>query len=169
VSNRYTDLFSGVFLFIVSVIMFITALSFKALTTSTVGPDFIPKVISVFIAILSIFLIVNAFRGIKNQGNGQLNSLNYEEINTEKIKTKVTSYKTMLLTLLLMISYLILMPSLGFLIMTAIYLFLQMYILVDKTGRKVPLFIIVSITSSVAIYYVFHSIFHVMLPAGIFG
>ena len=68
-----------------------------------------------------------------------------------------------------MVGYFVLMPYIGFLIMTTIYLFLQMLLLSDKSNKKIVSFFAISIVSSLVTYFIFRSIFYVMLPSGIFG
>ncbi|HZG73166.1 MAG TPA: tripartite tricarboxylate transporter TctB family protein [Chondromyces sp.] len=154
------DIMSGLLLLIVSIVMYTATNTFKTLTTTNVGPDFMPKIIAAFIAIFSIVIVVSAYRSLKNQ-KGQMD--------TEAEGAGETSYAPVFITLAFMIGYLMLMPYIGFLIMTAIYLFLQIYLLAEEGKKKVILFAFISVVSSAIIYYVFRSIFHVMLPIGIFG
>lgn len=71
-----------------------------------------------------------------------------------------------LLTMGLIIIYALLMKSIGFVIMTFIYMMAQMFIL--KEGKKNwLLMVIISLVMSVGIYFLFTRIFNIMLPAGI--
>lgn len=168
--QRYSDVFSGLFLLIVSVIMFFTTYSFKALTISKIGPDFMPKIIAVFIAVISVTISVSAYKKIRNSKKLPPPAMIEEDAATlESELVEEKSYSSVLLSVALMAGYLILMPYLGFLIMTSIYLFLQMIVLSGKTNRRLVVFIIVSIVSSAITYYIFRSIFYVMLPPGILG
>ncbi|MCM3571382.1 tripartite tricarboxylate transporter TctB family protein [Neobacillus mesonae] len=155
--QRYSDIYSGIFLLLLGIGMYLTTFSFKELTSSKIGPAFMPQIISIFICIVSVFIIVNGFKRLKF-----LNESKEEQV--EK-----PAYFPVVLSLVLMIGYLILMPSLGFLMTTTLYLFFQMYLLANKSTRKIPVLIIISIVSSVVIYYIFHSLFYVMLPSGILG
>jgi hypothetical protein len=94
------------------------------------------------------------------------------EQDEEEVKesgNKSISPKGVLLTVVLMGLYISLLKPIGFLIMTAVYLFFQMYVLADKSEQRIPLFLGISIVSSIAVYYCFKSVFHLMLPAGILG
>jgi putative tricarboxylic transport membrane protein len=68
-----------------------------------------------------------------------------------------------------LVLYIALLPIIGFLITTVVYLFAQMYLLADKKERKIPLFLVTSVVTSVFVYFVFKSVFFLMLPAGILG
>ena len=65
--EKYSDVFSGFFLLLISVGMFAATFSFKALTVSKVGPDFMPKIIACLIALVSIAIIVSAFNKIERE------------------------------------------------------------------------------------------------------
>ncbi|MEI4769784.1 tripartite tricarboxylate transporter TctB family protein [Psychrobacillus sp. FJAT-51614] len=168
--SKYHDIYSGFFLLIVSAIIFITTFSFKALTTSKIGPDFMPKIIAVLIGAFSIIIIVNGYKRMKAMNN-EKHSIDLQEVNVKEIvpEDEKESYAPVIITLGLMIGYIVLMPFIGFLIMTSLYLFFQMMVLSHKSNRKNGLFILISVVTSIVIYYVFRSIFYVMLPTGIMG
>jgi len=139
--------------------MFVTTYSFEALTTTRIGPDFMPKIISVFMAVFSILIVFSGFKRLKESKKEEIMIENSDKVN----------YIPVLITLGLMIGYIVLMPIIGFLIMTALYIFCQIMVLCHKSNRKIWLFLLISIVSSVVIYYVFRSVFYVMLPNGIIG
>lgn len=163
---KYEDVFSGIFLLVVSVIMFFTAYSFEALTTSLVGPAFMPQVIAIIMAIFSVVIAVNGFKKSKAADEEIDIPASAEE---ELIVTEKKSYKPVLISLALMIIYVALLPYIGFLIMTSVYIFFQMLILSHVTHRKVWLFLLISVVTSATIYYLFRNVFYVMLPTGIIG
>lgn len=163
---KYEDVFSGAFLLVVSVIMFITSFSFEALTTSLVGPAFMPQIIAIVMAIFSVIITVSGFKKSKS-ATEQINAP--EELEEELIVTEKKSYKPVLISLALMIGYVALLSYVGFLIMTVVYIFLQMLLLSHVTHRKIWLFLLISIVTSATIYYLFRNVFYVMLPTGIIG
>ncbi len=163
---KYEDVFSGAFLLVVSVIMFITSFSFEALTTSLVGPAFMPQIIAIVMAIFSVIITVSGFKKSKS-ATEQINDP--EELEEELIVTEKKSYKPVLISLALMIGYVALLSYVGFLIMTVVYIFLQMLLLSHVTHRKIWLFLLISIVTSATIYYLFRNVFYVMLPTGIIG
>ena len=65
--------------------------------------------------------------------------------------------------------YIALLEPVGFLIMTAIYLFVQTLILTPKEKRNYIVTFITSIVIAVALDYVFVCLLNVLLPLGIFG
>ena len=167
---KFQDVISGFFLLIVSVAMFVATFSFEALTVSKVGPDFMPKIIASMMLIFSIIIIANGLKKAKIRNE---NTDAYQKIKEEDMESVTQGEKKNLLTVMttlgLMIGYFVLIPILGFLLMTALYLFLQMLLLSHKSNRKIWFFAILSIATSALIYYVFRSVFYVMLPTGIIG
>lgn len=162
--RKYSDIFSGFLLLVVSMGMFVMTFNFNTLTDSQVGPDFMPRIIAGLIGVVSIALIVSAFNG-KNENSSDIEAKEEDS----SVIPEEKSYSAVVISVLLMVGYLALMPYIGFLIMTTIYLFLQMLVLAEKIDKKVILFAVASIIASVSTYFVFRSVFYVMLPSGILG
>lgn len=162
------DLFTSAFLIVFSIVMYVASNSIKKLTVSKIGADFAPKLVASAMLILSIFYLINSIKQLKKTGS---------EIPVEKdpaadedtAEKKKISPLSVLATIGLLILYIILLPMIGFLITTVIYLFLQMYLLADRSERKIPVFLVTSVVTSVSVYFIFKSVFHLMLPAGILG
>ncbi|MGJ9384114.1 tripartite tricarboxylate transporter TctB family protein [Salipaludibacillus sp. CF4.18] len=163
--KEYKDIYASVFLLVVSVIMFIATFSIQKLTVSKIGADFAPKLVAIGIFILSLILLFNTIKQVKNP---QAIVVDDEDDDDEKGNQPISKL-SVLGTLGLLIGYVALMPLIGFPIMTAIYLFLQMYLLAEKAHRNITLFLIISVVSSGIIYYCFKTIFHLRLPSGILG
>ncbi|MDV2682877.1 tripartite tricarboxylate transporter TctB family protein [Alkalihalophilus lindianensis] len=157
---------ASVFLLAISVLMFVATYSIQQMTVSNIGADFAPRLVAVGLFILSVILLITSIRKQKNPKA----TLEEEVEEDEEIDaSQPISKKSVLLTTGLLIGYVALIPIIGFLLMTAIYLFLQMYVLAEKSHRNIVLFLVVSIVSSGLIYYCFKSIFYLRLPAGILG
>ncbi|WP_339251615.1 tripartite tricarboxylate transporter TctB family protein [Sporosarcina sp. FSL W8-0480] len=160
---KIRDVQSGIFLLIVSVIMFSATLSFKKLTTSLVGPAFMPQVIAGLIALMALAIIIQGIRNVKAERVKEASS----DVVTKKDPKDEVTYRPVILTFILMAVYVAVMPFVGFLITTAVYMFIQMMILSDKPERRWLLFAVVSVVASATIYYVFRNVFYVMLPSGL--
>ena len=154
---------SGIFLLLVSVVMFAATLSFKQLTTSQVGPAFMPQIIAALIGLMSIAIIIEGYRKMKSGTEGGLE----EEGEEEPGNAKEVSYRPVIQSFVLMAIYVAVMPIVGFLITTMLYMFLQMMILSSKPERRWLLFTVVSVVASSVIYYVFRNVFYIMLPSGL--
>jgi putative tricarboxylic transport membrane protein len=155
--KKYGDLASGIFLFLFSIALFIGALRVKTLAVSSIGSGFFPAIVAVLLAIVSVPIIIGGIR--KAAGPN-------ESANAAAGKPRV---KAVIATFLLMGCYAALLGPLGFLVTTAVYLFLQINILSADEYRRPILFGVVSVVGSVSIYFLFVKVFNLMLPAGILG
>ncbi|NEU31306.1 tripartite tricarboxylate transporter TctB family protein [bacterium LRH843] len=165
--RKYSDVYAGMIFLILSIVMFSATLNMKRLTDSVVGSEFAPRLVAGGIFILSVILVIN---GIKRARGGQITEekSNDEFDDAGEILGEV-NYKKVVIAILYFTIYVALMKPIGFLLMTAIYLFATMLLLSSPTQRKIPLFLIISVVTSVAVYYIFKDLFYLILPAGILG
>lgn len=157
--KKYWDLVSGSLLLLFSAAVFIGAQNVKTLAVSSIGSGFFPSIVSILLGITSIFIIIGGLAQARTPDKAA---------DKEKAEDKPRVWGV-IGTFALMAFYAILLPKLGFLITTTIYLFVQINILSPRESRKQFLFGIISVVTSVVIYYTFVSVFKLMLPAGILG
>ena len=162
--SRRIDGISGVLLLIVSIAMLVATFSFQTMTEARIGSDFMPRVVAGLLAAMSLILIVSAYRKRGGSAEECITATTEEELDDDS-----KSYRTVIYSVLLMVGYLALMPFIGFLVTTAVFLFLKMWLFSDKSKKKFVIFIAISIIASAVTYFVFRSIFYVMLPVGILG
>lgn len=155
--KKYWDLASGIFLLVFSVALFIGAQNVKTLSISSVGSGTFPSFIAVLLAIVSIAIIVGGAKKARSPDEKQ-----------KPVEGKPRMW-AVVATFVIMALYAALMPKVGFIIMTAVYLFAQMYIMAAKEHQRPIVFGIVSVVTSVSVYYLFVLVFNLMLPAGILG
>ena len=72
-------------------------------------------------------------------------------------------------TIILMVLYMIAFQPIGFVVSSAVYLFVQMLIFSDRTNRKILLFAVVSVLLPLAVDALFVYVIHMPLPVGVFG
>lgn len=163
--KKYNDLIVGVFFLVLSVGYYIMATFLPASKVSELGPDFIPKIIAMLTLVISIALIFTSYKEMKKQDTTEGDTS--EEGDREEIE-----YRPVIYTFLLLLLYTQLLRSIGFLITTVVYLFLQFNVLapLDQRGRKhQTLYGIISLITTVVVYYLFRNGLQVMLPSGILG
>jgi putative tricarboxylic transport membrane protein len=162
------DIVASAFLILFSAVMYAASNNIMKLTVSKVGADFAPKLVAIGIFILSVFYLINSIKQLKGSSGGETGELEQEDDGDQKEKKKISPL-SVFATVGLLVLYVALLPIIGFLITTVVYLFAQMYLLADKKERKIPIFIVTSVVTSVVVYFIFKSIFFLMLPAGILG
>ncbi|TVT27388.1 tripartite tricarboxylate transporter TctB family protein [Salinicoccus cyprini] len=182
-SSRKMDIISGAVLLVLAIGLFISTLSFQQMTVAKIGSAFFPQVASIGIGVLSLIMMITAFlkkpvkedhvaeTGAETGTDGTLAVSEEQHIaddTSEKEDKK--HYGLVGLTLLLLIAYVAVMSLLGFIISTSLYLFIQMVIMATQRDKmKYIIFAVLSIASSVLIYWIFKGFFNLMLPAGLLG
>ena len=151
------DFVSGFVLVLLSVIGFYSTNKFNVSSISSYGnPATVPRIILILLFIMSALTMIGAIR--KENGDGE----NREERSLEQ---KLPEY----LTFVLLVVYVFTVKPIGYVISTAIYLLLQMYVLSCFEKRRLWLFALIAIMVSPLLYYIFRAFFDVLLPAGILG
>ena len=72
-------------------------------------------------------------------------------------------------TIILMVIYMLVFQSVGFVVASAGYLFLQMLIFSESSNRKILLFAVIAILLPLAVDALFVYVIHMPLPVGVFG
>ena len=72
-------------------------------------------------------------------------------------------------TIVLMLLYMIAFQPVGFVVASAVYLFLQMLLLSDNTNRRVILFAVIAVVLPLAVDALFVYVIKMPLPVGVFG
>ena len=155
--EKFGDLMIGVFFLIFSFVMFAMTSVLPPSLMGGLGSDFVPKIIAVGIAVLSLLQTYNGYKIMKNPMAKDAE----EEFKPE--------YPRVLATIASFTIYVFVLKTVGFMISSAVYLTVQMTILATKEKRKILLFAIIGIIVSVVVYFIFRSGLSVMLPAGILG
>ena len=90
------------------------------------------------------------------------------QVPTEQAPKDVIEPRTVLLTLGLMLGYIALLGTVGFPIMTVVYLYLQFLVLTPVSQKPRHLtYLLISAVSSAVIFLLFREAFDLMLPAGL--
>jgi len=163
--RNYINIYSGLFFFIFSIVIFIQVNDIEALTDDLIGSDFLPKVTSILIAITSVFIFISGLSNKKEQLEESESKSNKHESDRNDKK----DYLLVLYSIILMLLYVVLVSTIGFLITTSSYMFIQMLLFSSVNKKNILIYLAVSIISTLIIYYIFRNVFYVMIPAGILG
>lgn len=159
---RNKDVVSGTFLAALSVWAFLSSGAFAWSSISAYGnPAVVPRIVAGIIFILAVFI---CWDGVKN-ASAKDGDIVREERGGLWGKEQLPE----LFTFLLLCVYVLALKQIGFVIATAVYLCLQMFVLSCFDIRKLWLFLITAVIISPALFYVFRTFFDVLLPAGILG
>jgi putative tricarboxylic transport membrane protein len=145
----------GLFLLIIGFVLFISAQTIKAGGEMGQGADFMPKLMSGMLGICGILVII-----VEGFIKGKVKRISLPS------KQQLIGF---LSAFMLLFFYIILLSSVGFLIMTALYIFLQSWLITPKTKRNLIKQTLIAVISSTVVYFIFVFGLNLMLPAGILG
>ena len=163
-SEKKKDMIVGLVFLILGIAGLIMAINFAdpvIALKQTISSKFFPEVVCVIMIVFPVLLIISSYIGAKN--------MTEDEREKEEAGDK-PEYKRVVATFVAFAVYILLMDKIGFLIMSIIYLPIQMYALapVEKQGKKnIILYVILGVIASFVIYYMFVYGFKVILPKGI--
>ena len=158
--KKYRDLGFGVAALLFSIFYLINAAQIKTrpkLTPSYASAKIMPILLGVLLAILSIFCIVQGIRRLKAPDS--------KEENGKKLDRG--DMMAVVFTFAVIIGYILIMPILGFILSTVIYLFLQMLILAPAEKRNYVLFAIVAVVFTAIVFVAFRIGLQQLLPRGV--
>ena len=157
---RVKDVITG----IVSLVLFLLFFGFSfTIEVKTVGGSISSRTIPQFVSscgiIVSFILILkNLFPYLKAQKSGE---------QQEPVYTDRKRWGQLAISVVLMVGYILLMRTFGFMLTSAVYLFLQMLaILENRSKKRVILIAIIAVLVPVILYIPFRYGFQLMIPVG---
>ncbi len=149
---KFKDMFMYLMLVVVGAALFISAQSIQVGATLGKGGDFMPKLCTTLWLILSVWIFISEYR-------------------KAEIYEPMKSVKGLLISIVILFLYIGLLQVLGFVIMSAIYLFIQMFLFLPTERRNKKQYIKLAIISVIApflVNWLFVNVFSLILPNGIF-
>ncbi len=150
----------GIFTIALGVAIYAASFGIRDFAAVGVGATFFPRLASIGFVILGAILTVQA---IKEPKAVAATSVSSESTNSSKKNFSV------LYSMGLFIVYLALMQTLGYIVCSALYIFIQTLILKPRSQKKYILYGIIAVISSLTTYLLFVRVFGIMIPTGIFS
>ena len=149
---RKLEIIASIAFITFSTIMLKLSSAFPTPKGNDVGGSFFPRTLSVLLILLSLILLFNSIKKDKNNKQGTQNPINFHATICVSI------------VILLTVIYRYIIIYLGFLIITPIYLIILMILIkVENIARS----IVLSISITVIIWFVFYYFLQMPLPNGI--
>ena len=145
-------LFSGFYLFYAQQIK-----TRPKLTPSYASAKIMPTLLGILLAVLAVFCIIQGIRQLKTASN--------KEEKAKKLDRG--DLMAVVFTFAVIIGYVIVLPILGFILSTLIYLILQMIILSPPEKRNYLLFAIVAVVFTAIVFVAFRVGLKQLLPRGV--
>ena len=157
--KKCKDLILGIVMLAFSGFYLIYAQQIKTrpkLTPSYASARIMPVLLGALLAILSVVCIIQGVRKMKApEGEDAAKKLDRGDL------------MAVVFTFAVIIGYIMVMPMLGFILSTVIYLFLQMLILAPADKRNYVLFAIVAVVFTVLVFVAFRVGLQQLLPRGV--
>ena len=158
--KKYGDIIVGVLFMLLSAAMMVMAKMLPKSTVMDIGPDFMPMCIGVMTFVLAAALV------LLNIKNMKIYVAQAEAEGPEK-----ADYKRVLTSFIIILVYVFVLKSVGFIISTLVYLPVQMFILApeERRGKKnVIQLLLTDVLFTFVVFFLFRYGFKIVLPAGIF-
>lgn len=144
---------------VLSIVMLISAMFIPAGGSLGFGADFMPKIVAGLLLLCSLGFLIQSIRTPRQEKT--------EEKTEEKKKFDYVPLMRFGIALGLLILYVALLKSVGFIIMTALYIFAQSLFMVPQEKRSILRSGILAVVTSLLIYFIFTKGLNMVLPLGI--
>jgi putative tricarboxylic transport membrane protein len=153
VTLKRADIIVGIIGVLLSGFVFMETVKFPEDKVLIMGPSFFPKLLATGLMVMSIILLIKALMGKSMQTN-------------EKFDIKDPGIQRSGIALLATVIYCLLLPHLGFILDSTLYLVFLMYLLKQRSYIKMTL---ISLAVSLAVFAIFRIALNITLPLGFFG
>ena len=159
------NFYAGLFCIVLGIAVVIKAANFQLLGLTELGADFVPQLVGTLMAFLGAALTVQSAIKLRNEGASFFREKSEAGISGEARKRTVN----VLLCCVLLLAYAFSISTLGFILASILYMFLQMLLLTPKRPsiKRIILFAAVSIASPYIISDLFFRLFRLILPSGL--
>jgi hypothetical protein len=164
-TEKKKDLISGFIFLVLALVLFAESFNIEYGNQGTLGPEFMPRVISVILFFLAGILLIFTLRSPSKTKKAEPSPVPAAK---KPFQFNVSVWGTCALV----IAYPLLLRPLGFIIISVIYLFCQIFLFTDKadlTKIRIITIGIIALTVPVSLYLLFNGVFYIFLPAGILG
>lgn len=155
---RKLSMATSIVFIVVAIFFFLVSLSFPPGSNGAVGPGYFPRIMCVLVVFLSCLNLINDLRAHKKmvaQGEKE------EELTVFK-KENLRVWISIGITLV----YVIAVKVIGFVVSSIVFLFvLNTYFRVHEKSKAA--FVIIPFAVVAVLYFIFHNLLHVVLPAGL--
>jgi len=157
---RNKEAATGIFGIIFGAVLFILSYQVKDFASIGVGAGFLPRISAVLFIIVGTFILLKGARSGTEKAEGKP---------AEEKNGKTAKLNPVLLSMLLLCTYVALLKPVGFIICSALYIFLQSIILSKGSKQNYLALAAISAIASASAYVLFVRVFQVMIPAGLLG
>lgn len=153
-------LFSGAYFIMATQIAIPTSMKSSLLDASSV-----PRLWGIMMFVLGVIILI---RGLKKMSDAKKGGYCPPQGGQfEKVKKSIWEARSAIAMFVILFAYIAVLQSVGFLVSTIVFLFLEFFVLTRKEERKLWVIALMALVFGVAIYALFKYGFNMPLPRGI--
>ena len=157
-SHNKKEILSGVIFFLIAVALYAGSYAIVVTTNDAMGPQFFPRTVAVIMGLLAVVQVAG---GLKKENKDQ------GDEGTGGFNARAAA------TIAILFAYALLVQTVGFIIMTALYLMAQILLLLPekrlKSRKGIVITAVVSVVTPIFIDELFYRAFSIFLPTGLLG
>lgn len=157
-SHNKKEILSGVIFFLIAVALYAGSYAIVVTTNDAMGPQFFPRTVAVIMGLLAVVQVAGGLKKEKKEQGDE---------GTGGFKARAAA------TIAILFAYALLVQTVGFVIMTALYLMAQILLLLPekrlKSRKGIVITAVVSVVTPIFIYELFYRAFSIFLPTGLLG
>lgn len=157
-SHNKKEILSGVIFFLIAVALYAGSYAIVVTTNDAMGPQFFPRTVAVIMGLLAVVQVAGSLKKEKKEQGDE---------GTGGFNARAAA------TIAILFAYALLVQTVGFIIMTALYLMAQILLLLPekrlKSRKGIMITAVVSVVTPIFIYELFYRAFSIFLPTGLLG
>ena len=157
-SHNKKEILSGVIFFLIAVALYAGSYAIVVTTNDAMGPQFFPRTVAVIMGLLAVVQVAGGLKKEKTEQGDE---------GTGGFNARAAA------TIAILFAYALLVQTVGFIIMTALYLMAQILLLLPekrlKSRKGIVITAVVSVVTPIFIYELFYRAFSIFLPTGLLG
>ena len=157
-SHNKKEILSGVIFFLIAVALYAGSYAIVVTTNDAMGPQFFPRTVAVIMGLLAVVQVAGGLKKEKKEHGDE---------GTGGFNARAAA------TIAILFAYALLVQTVGFIIMTALYLMAQILLLLPekrlKSRKGIVITAVVSVVTPIFIYELFYRAFSIFLPTGLLG
>ena len=154
-SHNKKEILSGVIFFLIAVALYAGSYAIVVTTNDAMGPQFFPRTVAVIMGLLAVVQVAGGLKKEKKEQGDE---------GTGGFNARAAA------TIAILFAYALLVQTVGFIIMTALYLMAQILLLLPekrlKSRKGIVITAVVSVVTPIFIYELFYRAFSIFLPTG---
>ncbi|UCZ53195.1 tripartite tricarboxylate transporter TctB family protein [Bacillus shivajii] len=156
------ELLTGLFLFILSIIIYFQSGDFPSLNETHLNAGSFPKLIAMLLALLSLLLMIKKAKELIKK-KAELSEMNVKDY----LKELLIEYKLVFFTLIVLFLYISIMPFIGFIISTIIFIIVTGLVISSKKKKDSIILSVTAVVITLSAYFFFQNVLHVRFPSGL--